>query len=80
MAHRDFRDPDGRRWEVWDVYPTTGISGHAPNMLLSEDTAEGWLTFQSGREKRRFYRPPPDWETMTDAQLAILCKHAVQAH
>ena len=78
MAHRDFRDPDGRRWEVWDVYPTSSISGHAPGVLLNEDTAEGWLAFQSGREKRRFYRPPSGWEAMSDGELAVLCKHAVQ--
>ena len=78
MAYREFRDSNGRRWEAWDVYPTGSISGHAPGVLLNEDTAEGWLAFQSGREKRRFYRHPDDWQSMTDAELAVLLKHAVQ--
>jgi len=75
MAHREFTDPQGGRWEVWDVYPTVPISGRAHT--LSEDAAEGWLAFQSAREKRRFYRPPPGWAEMTDEQLVFLCRHAV---
>lgn len=77
MAHREFVETNGRRWEVWDVYPTVSISG--AGVGPSEDAAEGWLAFQSGREKRRFYRPPPGWAEMTDQQLAILCAHAVAA-
>jgi hypothetical protein len=77
MAHREFRDAQGTRWEVWDVFPTTSISGGVSS--LSEDAAEGWLAFQCAREKRRFHRPPPGWDTLTDAQLAFLCAHAVPA-
>jgi hypothetical protein len=75
MAHREFKDPKGRAWQVWDVYPTAPISGLSHR--LSEDAAEGWLAFQSGHEKRRFYRPPPEWEAMSAEELSILCRHAV---
>jgi len=76
MAMREFRDATGKRWQVWDVFPTVSISGAGSAAHLNEDAAEGWLAFQSGNEKRRFFRPPGDWETFTDEQLAILCKHA----
>ena len=79
MAMREFQGPHGKRWRVWDVFPTVTISGRDAAALLNEDAAEGWLAFQSGQEKRRFYRPPPEWESLTDEQLAFLCTHATPA-
>jgi hypothetical protein len=43
---------------------------------LSEQASNGWLAFQSGAEKRRYYGPPPDWEEMTEEQLAELWAQA----
>ena len=76
MAMREFKEPSGKRWTVWNVFPTVAVSGQDAAALLNEDAAEGWLAFQSGREKRRFFRPPSDWESFTDEQLAFLCQHA----
>jgi hypothetical protein len=78
MAHREFTDSAGRRWEAWDVKPSISVDGvSAPGKLLGEDAGQGWLAFQSGKERRRFYMPPDDWETFTDAQLSLLLHHAV---
>ncbi|HLM68998.1 MAG TPA: hypothetical protein VK358_15775 [Longimicrobium sp.] len=78
MAHREFTDADGVLWAVWDVQPSISTDGvSAPGILLGEDAVQGWLAFQSPTERRRFYMPPPGWETFTDAQLIKLCHHAV---
>ncbi len=78
MAMREFSDERGVRWQVWDVEPTLRVAGgDRAGSLLHEDAVDGWLTFQSASERRRFYQRPPDWDTLTDEQLALLCKHAV---
>lgn len=78
MAHRVFTDPDGLRWEVWEVRPSISTDGvSAPGSLLGEDAVQGWLAFQCPSQRRRFYMPPQDWESFTEAQLCILCRHAV---
>jgi hypothetical protein len=78
MAHREFRDEHGVRWEVWDTYPTLKIFGDAAaGVHLHEDAAGGWLTFQSARERRRFYQVPDGWESLPDDELRRLCRHAV---
>jgi hypothetical protein len=78
MAHREFTDGDGQRWEVWEVRPSISMDGvSAPGVLLGEDAMNGWLAFQCPRERRRFYMPPEGWEHFTDEQLARLCRHAV---
>jgi hypothetical protein len=80
MAHREFTDAAGVLWAVWDVQPSISTDGvSAPGILLGEDAAQGWLAFQSPTERRRFYMPPANWETFTDAQLAKLLHHAVRA-
>ena len=75
MAQREFTDRHQRVWGVWAVYPTPEVSG-AMGASLSEQASNGWLAFQSGAEKRRFYGPPPGWEEMTEAQLAELWEQA----
>jgi hypothetical protein len=78
MAHLEFSDAAGRLWEVWDVRPSISVDGTSPpGRLLGEDAEQGWLAFQSGSERRRFYRPPDDWEHFNDAQLSLLLHHAV---
>ena len=78
MAHREFTDREGQRWEVWEVQPSISTDGvSAPGLLLGEDAARGWLAFQSARERRRFYMPPEGWESFSEEQLSILCHHAV---
>jgi hypothetical protein len=36
---------------------------------VSPGREHGWLTFQSGDEKRRLSPIPPDWATASDAEL-----------
>ena len=38
--------------------------------------AHGWLAFESGMEKRRLCPIPPQWESLTDAELAALASQA----
>lgn len=78
MSHREFSDTTGRRWAVWDVLPSISVDGRAsPGALLAEEAGQGWLAFQSGSERRRFYMPPRGWENFSDAQLALLLHDAV---
>ena len=75
---RTFRDGGGTEWTVWLVKPTVSLDGVSPpGAHLSEETAGGWLAFESGKGRRRFYQHPPDWESLSDQQLGILCAHAV---
>lgn len=75
---RTFRDADGTEWTVWLVVPTVSLDGSSPpGAHLSEESAGGWLAFQSAQGRRRFYQHPPDWEALQDRQLAFLCAHAV---
>lgn len=78
MAHRIYTDSAGIRWEVWDVRPSVSLDGVSPpGSLLSEEAAEGWLTFQASHQRRRFYMVPEGWDQFTDSEMELLCKHAV---
>ncbi len=77
MALREFRDGRGVDWQVWDTRPTLRIGEEIPGAHLHEDAIEGWLTFQSASERRRFYQVPPGWDELSDGDLARLCEHAV---
>ena len=41
--------------------------------------SHGWLAFESGLEKRRLCPVPPQWELLTDAELASLASQASPA-
>jgi hypothetical protein len=41
----------------------------SPRIALPRDLAHGWLTFESGRERRRLVPVPERWETASDEQL-----------
>ena len=41
--------------------------------------ANGWLVFESAREKRRLHPIPPEWATLDDAELTALLRTAVPA-
>jgi hypothetical protein len=78
MATRTFRDTAGVEWLIWSVTP--GQHTRRPGKTVStlpDELVEGWLCFESTVGKRRFYPVPPEWETLTDLQLAILCRAAV---
>ncbi len=37
---------------------------------------EGWLAFQQGQERRRFFPIPDEWEELPDGELASLAERA----
>jgi len=38
--------------------------------------ASGWLCFESGNERRRFYPVPEDWESLDTRRLLALLRQA----
>ena len=92
MAHREFRDREGRTWEVWDVHPSMAErrdNENAPAVTverrrvsqprapLPRELREGWLAFESRFERRRLTPPPNGWLEMSDAELSDLLERAV---
>ena len=93
MAHREFLDHEGVRWEVWDVHPThverrrrsggvaqpdeRRVAREGPRVQVRPEFLEGWLAFQSRSERRRLAPAPEGWEALDDEQLAGLCAQAV---
>lgn len=78
-AIREFTDSDGREWRVWAVTPShSRTSKREANLGEFE---QGWLAFETLDEELRKRLPhyPPDWRTMTDAQLRELLGLAVEA-
>ena len=51
---------------------------NARRSLLDGELANGWLTFESLREKRRLAPIPHDWETTSVPQLCEFCRRAVR--
>ena len=78
MATRSFTDSAGVEWLIWHVTPGqhTRRAGRGLS-TLPDELADGWLCFESGAGKRRFYPVPPEWETLADDKLEILCRAAV---
>ena len=76
MAVREFTDSRGVDWRAWDVTPT-----HMHPVTRGEDymanLQDGWLVFESGREKRRLEAPyPGDWNTLPIPELEEMCRRA----
>jgi hypothetical protein len=76
MAVREFTDRRGVEWRVWDVTPS-----HMHPVTRGEDymanLQDGWLVFESGKEKRRLEAPyPGEWTKFTIPQLEELCRKA----
>jgi hypothetical protein len=79
MAHREFIDDTGVRWETWEVHPS--LAGderdelHRP--LLAPHLEGGWLAFRSESERRRIVPVPDGWAAGSDDALRALLKQAV---
>ena len=71
MAHREFLDPQGRRWEVWEVHPRVGTRPVLPELV------EGWLAFESSWEKRRLAPIPAGWLDLPADALHKLSQRAL---
>ena len=69
MALREFTDPSGDRWQVWETAPVTQAA-------LSEEYRGGWLTFDNGAERRRLAPVPEAWSALSDERLALLVRAA----
>lgn len=69
---RRLRDDPERR-------PSVDRRCRAPTERIRVDNPQfshGWLAFESGLEKRRLCPIPPQWESLTDAELASLASRA----
>ena len=89
MAHREFTDSHGKRWEVWSVLPEYAERRREVNpdempaverrersefrVPLGGQWADGWLCFESNSEKRRLAPVPDDWSEMPPDELERLC-------
>ena len=73
VTHRVFVDATGVRWDAFAVHPSTEIATKA---RLPEPYQSGWLSFDSGSERRRLSPVPESWRTMTDDALRELCARA----
>jgi hypothetical protein len=76
MPIREFTDERGRRWTVWDVYPTRAErrfrnAGPPPGVRerrryvearvqIGKDMTRGWLAFESRDGERRRLIPIPE--------------------
>ena len=70
MSLREFIGSDGRRWKAWDVtaeqiHPKTRAEDYMG------EYADGWLTFESSAEKRRYPAPYPARWTEYDLVKAV---------
>lgn len=70
---REFQDGTGTAWRVVQVDPAVG-GGRTE--LLPPDMREGWLVFESPRERRRLSPVPRGWEELPDQRLLHLCEQA----
>src|SRR6185436_1208314 len=82
MPHRQFTDPHGTTWEVWDVGPehvgATDYDRRSTERLdrhktpIAVNLAEGWLCFQNGTDRRRFFPVPPRWHELPESVLRVI--------
>ena len=76
MAVREFTDSKGVEWRVWDVRPEHMHPATRTEDFLS-NLSDGWLAFESAKEKRRLEAPyPADWISCRIPDLEELCRKA----
>jgi len=75
LAVRDFTDAGGAKWRVWSVALENLQTKTAVEDYLG-DYGEGWLCFESAKERRRLALYPPDWESMSETELRELLLRA----
>ena len=73
---REFTDDDGITWRVWDVNPSLHERLSPRTQLISLRVPEGWLCFESPRERRRLHPIPQQWEHTDEHDLRRLCAEA----
>src|SRR6476659_3390490 len=76
LAIREYTDSRRVEWSVWDVTPAQMHPLTRDEVFLGE-MHDGWLVFESKREKRRLNAPyPHDWVDFDIHQLEELCAKA----
>lgn len=75
MAVRDVVDEDGTPWKVWEVVSSAIHPKTAAEDFLGE-YSDGWLCFESPKQRRRLARFPQDWGLLPDKQLLKLLDDA----
>jgi hypothetical protein len=75
---REFHDRNGARWRAWAVVPGQASTSSTRNL---GELRDGWLAFESMTDagKRRLAKFPPDWTTLSDAELEGLLDAASEA-
>ena len=79
---RGFTDSSGMEWRVWEVQPSQALSPDSAMDALSRSSlkntpfADGWLCFESPREKRRLAPIPNGWQFRETPVLEELCAQA----
>ncbi len=72
MAYREITDGSGRTWQVWDTNPHHSVG----KSIIANGYEAGWLTFESGAEKRRLAPAPPEWDSLEGAALLQMLEGA----
>lgn len=77
MPLREFTDPKGEQWKVWDITPERLHPSTRDGDYL-QGFVDGWLVFETvdGRDKRRLYPVPVSWEELSEEALDRLCAQA----
>ena len=76
MAIREYTDSRRIEWRVWDVTPSQMHPLSRDEQFL-EEMHDGWLVFESTREKRRLNAPyPRSWREFDIPHLEELCRMA----
>ena len=57
---------------MWSTHPT-------PPDAVALELRDGWLTFDSGTERRRLGPIPVDWEAFSAQRLELICRVAKRA-
>lgn len=73
---REFTDDDGIPWRVWDVNPSLHERLSPRTQRIPLRVPEGWLCFESPRERRRLHPIPEEWERTDEHDLRRLCAEA----
>ena len=76
MPVREFTDSRGVEWRVWNVTPAS-MHPVTRGEDYMDNLQDGWLVFESGREKRRLESPyPAEWMRFQLHDLEELCRRA----
>jgi hypothetical protein len=72
-THRAFVDSGGVTWDAFAVHPSPDTTGKS---RLPESFQDGWLSFDSGNERRRLSPIPDEWQAMNEDALRAACERA----